>query len=79
MEKEMATQSSILAWKIPRTEEAGGIQSMWSQRTGHNWMTNTFTLHVHFIKWGGLNEIKHVRLLAQSEAQPALDKCQLLF
>ena len=30
-EKEMATHSSVLAWKIPRTEEAGGVQSM-----GHN-------------------------------------------
>ena len=31
MEKEMATHSSILAWKIPRTEEPGGLQSMGSQ------------------------------------------------
>ena len=34
LEKEMATHSSILAWKIPRTEEPGGLQSMWSQRAG---------------------------------------------
>ena len=32
----MATQSSILAWIIPWTEEPGGIQSMGSQRVGHN-------------------------------------------
>ena len=32
LEKEMATHSSILAWKIPCTEEPGGLQSMWSQR-----------------------------------------------
>ena len=31
LEKEMATHSSILAWKIPRTEEPGGLQSMGSQ------------------------------------------------
>ena len=31
LEKEMATQSSILAWEIPWTEEPGGLQSMWSQ------------------------------------------------
>ena len=31
-----ATHSSILAWKIPRTEEPGGLQSMGSQRVGHN-------------------------------------------
>ena len=36
-EKEMATHSSVLAWGIPRTEEPGGLQSMWSQRVGHNW------------------------------------------
>ena len=36
MEKEMATHSSILAWKIPWTEEPGGLQSMGSQRVGHD-------------------------------------------
>ena len=35
-EKEMATHSSILAWKIPWTEEPGGLQSMGSQKVGHN-------------------------------------------
>ena len=33
LEREMATQSSILAWEVPRTEEPGGLQSMESQRT----------------------------------------------
>ena len=36
MEKGMATHSSIIAWKIPWTEEPGGLQSMGSQRSGHN-------------------------------------------
>ena len=36
LEKEMATQSSILAWRIPRTEEPGGLQSMRSARVGHD-------------------------------------------
>ena len=35
LEKEMATHFSILAWRIPRTEEPGGLQSMGSQRVGH--------------------------------------------
>ena len=35
LEKEMATHSSILAWKIPWTEEAGRLQSMGSQRLTH--------------------------------------------
>ena len=36
LEKEMATHSSILAWRIPWTEEHGGPQSMGSQRVGHD-------------------------------------------
>ena len=36
LEKRMATHSSILAWEIPWTEELGGLQSMESQRVGHN-------------------------------------------
>ena len=35
LEEEMATHSSILAWKIPWTEEPGGLQSMGLQRAGH--------------------------------------------
>ena len=35
MEKGMATHSSILAWRIPWTEEPGGLQSLGSQRVGH--------------------------------------------
>ena len=37
LEKEMATHSSILAWKIPWTEEPGGLPSMGSQRVSHDW------------------------------------------
>ena len=36
LEKEMATHSSILAWKIPWTEKSGSLQSMGSQRVGHD-------------------------------------------
>ena len=36
----MATLSNILAWKIPWTEEPGGLQSMGLQRAGHNLATN---------------------------------------
>ena len=36
LEKCMATHSSILAWRIPRTEEPVGLQSMGSQRVGHD-------------------------------------------
>ena len=36
LEKEMATHSSILAWRIPRTEEPGRLQSIGLQRVGHD-------------------------------------------
>ena len=36
LEKEMATHSRILAWRIPWTEKPGGLQSMGSQRVGHD-------------------------------------------
>ena len=40
LEKEMATHSSILAWKIPWTEEPGRLQSMGSRRVRHDWATS---------------------------------------
>ena len=40
LEKEMATHSSILAWKIPWMEESGRLQSLGSQRVGHDWVTS---------------------------------------
>ena len=40
LEKEMATHSSTIAWKIPWTEEAGRLQSLGSQRVGHNGATS---------------------------------------
>ena len=43
LEKGMATHSSILAWRISWTEEPGRLQSMGSQRVGHDRATNTFT------------------------------------
>ena len=44
LEKGMATQSSILAWGIPKIEKPGRLQSRGSQRVGHNRATNTFHL-----------------------------------
>ena len=41
LKKEMATHSSILAWRIPWAEEPGGLQFMGSQRVGHDRATNT--------------------------------------
>ena len=43
LEKGVAAHSSLFAWRIPWTEEPGGLQSMGSQRVGHNWTTNTLS------------------------------------
>ena len=45
LEKGMATHSSTPAWRIPRTEEPGGLQSVGWQRVGHDWATNTTRVH----------------------------------
>ena len=37
LEEEMAIHSSIFAWKIPQTEESGGLQFLGLERVGHNW------------------------------------------
>ena len=44
LEKEMATHSSVLAWRIPWTEEVGGLQSV-----GHKESDTTEQLHFHYI------------------------------
>ena len=43
LEKEMATHSSVLAWRIPGTEEPGGLPSMGLHRVGHDWSDLTVT------------------------------------
>ena len=48
MEKEMSTHSSTLPWKIPWTERPGRLQSMGSQRVGHDWATS---LQLRFVLW----------------------------
>ena len=45
LEKEMATHSSVLAWKIPWTEESGRLQSIGSHRVGHDWSDLAHTYH----------------------------------
>ena len=60
LEKEMATHSSILAWKIPWTEEPGWLQSMGSQKVRHDWenslhfisiIVNMTQVHIHICWW----------------------------
>ena len=70
LEEGMATHSSILAWRIPWTEEPGRLQSMWSQRVGPNYSDLACT-HTGF-KETWKPELKvHTALLALIAARPA--------
>ena len=59
-EKGMTTYSSILARKIPGTEEPGGLQSMGSQRVRHDQVTDTFSWYAAFSYW--LISLSHMHL-----------------
>ena len=59
LEKEMATHSSTLAWRIPWREEPGRLQSMGSQWVGHNWATSLHFTSLHFP--GGLVVKNHLQ------------------
>ena len=85
LEKGMATHSSISAWRIPWTEEPGGLQSMGSQRVRHNWTANTFIKTPSFKErkerrslWFFLNAAKLpgliVCFLSSNENQPLLNQ-----
>ena len=80
----MATHSSILASRIPWTEEPDGLQSLGLQRGGHNWATNTFIFTVflklfvylfvvfgHATRYGGL-------LVPQPGIKPTLPALEVL-
>ena len=58
LEKGMATHPSILAWRIPWTEEPGGLQSMGLQRVGHDRVTNTFSFTLVFHTENTKNSLK---------------------
>ena len=75
VEKAMAPHSSTLAWKIPWTEESGGLQSMGSLRVGHNWATSLslFTVMHGRRKW----QPTPVFLHGESHGQGNLVGCHL--
>ena len=64
LEKGMATHSGILAWEIPWTEEAGGLQSMGLQRVKHDWVTEHIHIHqeIQWLRKNLLELSKHVML-----------------
>ena len=51
LEKEMAIHSSILAWKIPWMKEPGRLQSMWSQRVRHDWVSSLSLSLAELLVW----------------------------
>ena len=51
LEEGMATHSSILAWRIPWTEEPGRLQSMQSQKVEHDWVTACMHAHRYYLSW----------------------------
>ena len=63
LEKGMATHSRILAWKIPWTEEPGGLQSRGLQKVRHNWVTNTHFYHCKFLDNSQFLETQNVELI----------------
>ena len=69
------SHSSILAWRIPWTEEPGGLQSMGSQRVGHNWVTNPFTFHLVLTSQRSLKP----SILKFPQLPPWLSKCLSVF
>ena len=71
----MAPHSSPLAWKIPWTEEPGGLQSMGSLRVGHDWVTSLslFT----FMHWRRKWQPTPVFLPGESKGQGSLVGCHL--
>ena len=75
LEKEMATHSSVLAWKIPLVEEPGALQSMGSWRVGHDWATSLslFT----FMHWRRRWQPTPVFLPGESQGWESLVGCRL--
>ena len=73
LKKEIATHSSVLDWRIPWSEEPGGLQSMRSQRVRHNWAANTFTFTFNtvFIVQESLQNQQHM-LKKESSVQNML-------
>ena len=64
MGKEIATHSSVLAWRVPWTEEPGGLQSMGSQRVGYDFKTTHRTADSRDewigLEWGRGREMERI-------------------
>ena len=72
LEKEMVPHSSILAWKIPWTEEPGRLQSMGLQRVRHHWVTSLFLFFFRFFSLIDYYRIRIKLLLLHPRLFPTL-------
>jgi len=75
LEKGMATHSSILAWRIPWTEESGKLQSTGLKRVRHDWVIDTLPNRDNEYVWGGadfesLLQLSHLIALSLSPSFP---------
>ena len=86
LEKEMATHSSVLAWRIPGAEEPGGLPSMGSHRVGHDWSdliaaaaaAAGFPLHKNDY-WGDEEGLKPAHAPLDWVMYPRRKECSQLF
>ena len=80
LEKEMATHSSVLAWRIPGTGEPSGLPSMWSHRVGHDWSdlpSLPFTISQSLLKFRSIKlGMPSNHLILSSPCPPALSLSQ---
>ena len=69
LEEEMATHSSILAWRIPRTEEPGRLQFIGLQRVGHDWSD---LAHMHKLTWNLKDEANMIKTMMWNKQNSCL-------
>ena len=74
-EKAMAPHSSTLAWRVPWTEEPGGLWSMGSLRFGHDWVTSLWLFA--FMNWRRKQQPTPVFLPGESQGRGSLVGCRL--
>ena len=78
LEKGMDTHPSILAWRIPQTEEPGGLQFIVSQRVGYDWATNTCTTNILILQRTlSLREIQENRYTQPDRGRAVTLDCPL--
>jgi len=76
LEKEMATHSSTLTWKIPWTENPGRLQSTGSQRVGHDWLT--WLTHSFFYMFLSYCWLDYLKPAAQERLNPQQQSSRLM-